>query len=129
MGKFDHFLIIKFNKWLILMFFSSDLITDYECTNNVDSSLFVRDSSKSFPSGHSSISFFSAIFMMWYLQNRIPKIRSYFTILFLQALCLTWACFCATSRISDNRHHWWDVLAGSIIGIIFATLTVSVIMS
>lgn len=100
-------------------------IADYECTNKQDSTFFVRDASKSFPSGHSSLSFFEAIFIMWYLQCRCPRFRSQFLLLSMQLLCLTWACFCSVSRITDHRHHWWDVLAGSLLGVIFASLTVS----
>ncbi|KAG4066289.1 hypothetical protein HA402_000513 [Bradysia odoriphaga] len=101
----------------------SEFITEYTCTNTVDKQFFVRDSSKSFPSGHSSISFFEAIFMIWYLQRRMPRIRSQFLLLLLQVLLLFWACVCSVSRITDHRHHWWDVLAGSALGVFFAVMT------
>lgn len=41
-------------------------VVDYKCTNDIDSSWFVRDASKSFPSGHSSTSFYEAVFLIWY---------------------------------------------------------------
>lgn len=43
----------------------------------------------------------------------------------LQYICLTLAFYTALSRISDYKHHWSDVLAGSLQGIIVAVLIVS----
>lgn len=43
----------------------------------------------------------------------------------LQYLVISMAVFCALSRVSDYKHHWSDVLAGSIVGITAATITVS----
>lgn len=59
-----------------------------------------------------------------YLQTRSPHIRSRFLIPTLQSIFLLCAALCSFSRITDHRHHWWDVLAGAIIGIGFATATV-----
>lgn len=101
-------------------------VTEYECTNNIDSSWFVRDASKSFPSGHSSTSFYEAIFLIWFLQARSPRIRSKLLLPTIQCTILLYALLCSISRITDNRHHWWDVLAGAKIGILFASLTVRV---
>lgn len=33
---------------------------------------------------------------------------------------------CSLTRISDNRHHWWDVLSGDVLGLAFSVLTVTV---
>lgn len=62
-----------------------------------------------------------------YLQVRTPKIRSKLLIPTIQAFFLLFALLCSISRITDNRHHWWDVLAGAKIGILFASLVVSCI--
>lgn len=43
----------------------------------------------------------------------------------LQFLVISMAVFCALSRVSDYKHHWSDVLAGSFLGITVATITVS----
>lgn len=128
---------------------SRQYVVDYKCTNDIDSSWFIRDASKSFPSGHSSTSFYEAVFVIWlvfwnkshefilfmlnnifvsfkprYLQMRSPRIRSRLLIPTIQCVFLLFACLCSLSRITDHRHHWWDVLAGAKIGILFASLTV-----
>lgn len=60
-----------------------------------------------------------------YLQMRTPKLRSKILLPTIQCIFLLYACLCSISRITDNRHHWWDVLAGAKIGIIFAVLVVN----
>lgn len=42
-----------------------------------------------------------------------------------QFFVISMAVFCALSRVSDYKHHWSDVLAGTILGITVATITVS----
>ena len=37
---------------------------------------------------------------------------------------ISFALLCSISRIIDKRHHWWDVLAGMLIGMFFAYITV-----
>lgn len=106
----------------------------------------LRDSSRSFPSGnlarkkfkiqifsfakfvlhsagHASITVYTSLFLIWYLQCRIPKLLSLFFVPFLQCLMILWTCLCCISRITDHRHHTTDVLGGSILGIVFAFYT------
>lgn len=101
----------------------NEYVSTYTCTNTDYQPYFIRDASKSFPSGHSSVSVYASIFMIWYLQKRTPKIRSVMALPLCQAVVAMWGIFCPMSRIIDNRHHWWDVLAGSIIGAVAAGLT------
>ncbi|XP_065078780.1 putative phosphatidate phosphatase isoform X2 [Ochlerotatus camptorhynchus] len=101
----------------------NEYVSTYVCTNTDYRPYFIRDASKSFPSGHSSVSVYASIFMIWYLQKRIPKVRSVMALPLCQILVAIWGIFCSMSRIIDNRHHWWDVLAGSIIGAGAAALT------
>lgn len=61
-----------------------------------------------------------------YVQARMPSTRTKLLLPTVQAIFLLWALLCAVSRITDHRHHWWDVLAGSIFGTISAILTVSI---
>uniref|UniRef100_A0A1B0D8B6 Phosphatidic acid phosphatase type 2/haloperoxidase domain-containing protein n=1 Tax=Phlebotomus papatasi TaxID=29031 RepID=A0A1B0D8B6_PHLPP len=97
-----------------------ELIFRYVCKNTEPRISFVKDSQKSFPSGHSAVSAFEALFIIWYFQKRIPKLKSILLVPLLQTICISWACFCGLSRVTDHRHHWYDVLAGFIIGIIMA---------
>lgn len=101
----------------------NEYVSTYICTNTDDRPYFVRDASKSFPSGHSSVSVYEAIFMIWYLQRRIPKLQSAMALPLCQFLMGLWGIFCPISRVIDNRHHWWDVLAGFLIGVVTAILT------
>lgn len=43
----------------------------------------------------------------------------------MQSFLLLWAIFCSVSRITDHRHHWWDVLTGGLFGALVAWLTVN----
>ena len=38
----------------------------------------------------------------------------------LQFLLFTFASAVCISRTYDNHHHWWDVLAGSLLGVLIA---------
>ncbi|CAK9813653.1 Phospholipid phosphatase 1 [Anthophora plagiata] len=100
-------------------------VDTYTCTNTIDSDWFVSDSSKSFPSGHSALSTFTTIFIVWYLHSRLPN-RTFFLKPWLQCMTCLWAVICSLTRIGDRRHHWWDVLAGGTLGFAFSVLTVSV---
>lgn len=44
----------------------------------------------------------------------------------LQVLCIVYACVCSLSRLTDHRHHWWDVLAGAVMGVLTVLYTVSI---
>lgn len=103
-------------------------MTEYTCTNLQISKFNLLDSRKSFPSGHSSMSVFQAIFTAWYLQIRFSRYTTSTTVLFFQFLAICWGVFCPISRITDYRHHWWDALTGSVLGVIFAALTVSLLI-
>ncbi|CAL4115912.1 unnamed protein product [Meganyctiphanes norvegica] len=84
---------------------------------------YLVDSMKSFPSGHSSISVYSGVFMLFYVNARL-KLDS--RIMHLCAL-LPWTLFplfCCLSRIYDNRHFWWDVSGGAAMGVIGGLLSV-----
>ncbi|XP_068893189.1 phospholipid phosphatase 1-like isoform X3 [Tenebrio molitor] len=105
-------------------------IIDYNCTNTRLSNFFRSDITRSFPSGHTSVSIFIALYCSYLIQIRIPsKSVSTLTKPFLIAVCLTWSLLCSLSRITDRRHHWWDVLGGAFLGICGALYTLSVLHS
>uniref|UniRef100_A0A914XK94 Phosphatidic acid phosphatase type 2/haloperoxidase domain-containing protein n=1 Tax=Plectus sambesii TaxID=2011161 RepID=A0A914XK94_9BILA len=94
-------------------------IDNYKCTGNDE--FRITDSHLSFYSGHSSFSFFCAVYTVLYLQARVYRpLHSRIVLPFLQFILLGMACFCAYSRVSDYKHHWEDVLFGSFMGIVVA---------
>ncbi|CUG88794.1 phosphatidic acid phosphatase, putative [Bodo saltans] len=91
----------------------------YHC--ELMSNSVVRQGRLSFPSGHSSTSFAAmvpfTIFLMHYFR---PWLHGCIIRLVLSLLPLYLAFFVAVSRTRDNRHHFADILAGSIIGVFAA---------
>lgn len=61
--------------------------------------------------------------MIWYLQCRLPKLKSMFLVPFFQTLLALWVSLCSVSRVTNNRHHWTDVIGGIILGVVFAMYT------
>ncbi|CAG5015080.1 unnamed protein product [Parnassius apollo] len=107
----------------------SDFVSTFECTSTRFSTWYQMDSYHSFPSGHTSLSVYCGLFMAWYLQRRAFdwSHRTVFLVPVLQLICITYAVVCSLTRISDHRHHWWDVLTGSVVGIICLVYTVIVL--
>ncbi|XP_034835032.1 phospholipid phosphatase homolog 1.2 homolog [Maniola hyperantus] len=89
---------------------ASEYISSYTCTK----AHWLSQSDKSFPSGHTSLAFHMGIFIAYYLYQRAGHVN-FRSILTLQAICMLSAMYCAVSRMTDHRHHWWDVLAGVVI--------------
>lgn len=94
-------------------------VDGYTCTNTELTWFRNLDATRSFFSGHATVCFYSCLFMCWYLQKR-AKTQPLFIVPFLQATLICLAYFGAISRVHDHRHHWWDVLAGSILGLLTA---------
>ncbi|XP_043593561.1 putative phosphatidate phosphatase isoform X1 [Bombus pyrosoma] len=94
-------------------------IENYVCTENISTRL-LKEIRLSFPSGHSSFSAYTMIYLALYLQLRMTWKGSKLLKHFLQLLCILMAWFTALSRVSDYKHHWSDVLAGSTLGTIVA---------
>uniref|UniRef100_A0A1L8DYD3 Putative lipid phosphate phosphatase n=2 Tax=Nyssomyia neivai TaxID=330878 RepID=A0A1L8DYD3_9DIPT len=98
-------------------------ISNFTCTNTEYPVQLVFDSYRSFPSGHSSVGNFVGLFVAWYLYRRFPSTGSKWLVPLFQTLSLIWGVACGITRITDNRHNWWDVLIGGIIGLSFAAYT------
>jgi phosphatidate phosphatase len=84
------------------------------CAGNKD---LMREARLSFISGHSSISFYTAAFLIMFMKKYINKrlLRTLF-----QFAHFILACCISISRINDYMHHPEDVIMGSIIGIVCA---------
>ncbi|XP_013163220.1 PREDICTED: lipid phosphate phosphohydrolase 2-like isoform X1 [Papilio xuthus] len=107
----------------------SEYVSTFECTSTRYSAWYQMDSYHSFPSGHTSLSVYCGLFIAWYLQQRAFdwRHRSVLAVPVLQLVCLTYAAVCSLTRITDRRHHWWDVLTGAVIGAICVFYTVLVL--
>ncbi|XP_026763392.2 putative phosphatidate phosphatase [Galleria mellonella] len=94
-------------------------VYSYTCTK----AAWLSQSDRSFPSGHTSLALHAAVFIAYYLQQRTRHVKVP-SILAVQILCLLAALCCSVSRITDRRHHWWDVLAGAVLSlpILFYTI-------
>jgi len=84
-----------------------------------------HDGWRSFPSGHSSLSFAGLGFLSFYLAGKLHLFdRGGYTIkIWLVFTPLVGATLVAISRTMDYRHHWQDVLAGSALGLTLSYLS------
>ncbi|KAB7507842.1 Phospholipid phosphatase 1, partial [Armadillidium nasatum] len=103
-------------------------ITYENCTNPMKlSHVRLLDTMKSFPSGHASISVFTALFMTIYTHERVKTAWSELLPMWLNLIWWIWASVCSASRVWDKKHHWWDVIVGGIIGVVISYATVKCI--
>ncbi|KAH8297353.1 hypothetical protein KR044_010570, partial [Drosophila immigrans] len=112
-------------------------ITDFKCIGAGSTARMLKEMRLSFPSGHSSFTFYTMVYvavsrffnsltvattltsfanLQLYLQSRMTWNTWKLLRHFLQFLFIMIAWYTALSRISDYKHHWSDVLAGSTIG-------------
>ncbi|XP_072968831.1 lipid phosphate phosphatase 2-like isoform X1 [Typha angustifolia] len=83
----------------------------------------IREGHKSFPSGHSSWSFAGLGFLSWYLAGKITAFdrRGHIAKLCIVFLPLLVAALVAVSRVDDYWHHWQDVFAGGLLGLVVSS--------
>ena len=67
----------------------------------------------------------SVVVLQLYLQSRLTWRGSRLLRYFIQAVVFYAATYVCTSRISDYKHHWSDVLSGAVLGTVIALLVVS----
>ncbi|XP_022945014.1 lipid phosphate phosphatase 2-like isoform X1 [Cucurbita moschata] len=100
-----------------------DGIEAYDRTGNVichGKESEIREGHKSFPSGHTSWSFAGLGFLAFYISGKIQAFdgRGHVAKLCLVFLPLLGAALVGVSRVDDYWHHWQDVFAGAIIGLV-----------
>lgn len=83
----------------------------------------IKEGHKSFPSGHSSWSFAGLGFLSWYVAGKVKAFdrRGHVAKLCVVLLPLLLAAMVAVSRVDDYWHHWQDVFAGGILGLVVAS--------
>ncbi|CAD5214397.1 unnamed protein product [Bursaphelenchus xylophilus] len=94
-----------------------DYVETYKCSGT--NMKAVRDAHLSFYSGHASTAFFYATFATAYLHMRVIR-RTVNCLPWLFMFGCAWfagAMFVAGSRVQDNKHHFVDVVVGSVVGI------------
>ncbi|XP_055921774.1 putative phosphatidate phosphatase isoform X2 [Eupeodes corollae] len=97
-------------------------IEEFTCLGINSTPRMLKEVRLSFPSGHSSFSTFTMVYMALYLQSRMNWKGSKLLKHFLQFLLIMIAWYTALSRVSDYKHHWSDVLSGMTIGALFAVI-------
>jgi phosphatidate phosphatase len=93
---------------------------DYICTN-VNTNRF-HDAHLSFPSGHASTSVYTMIFLILYIKYTWKCRRMGLVTPFVQTILFSVAFFTCLTRVVDHKHHFTDVLAGSVIGFVFSIM-------
>ena len=68
------------------------------------------------------IAAYAVAFIVLYMEVRIHFPQSKFLKFFLQLLVAQLGVLCSLSRVSDYKHHWSDVLAGLLLGVLIAVL-------
>ncbi|KAJ8758499.1 hypothetical protein K2173_000220 [Erythroxylum novogranatense] len=83
----------------------------------------IKEGHKSFPSGHTSWSFAGLGFLSLYLAGKMKAFnrRGHVAKLCIVFLPLLAAALVGISRVDDYWHHWQDVFAGGLIGVVVAT--------
>lgn len=85
----------------------------------------MAESRLSFLSGHASLSWYGMVFGAGYLHISTTRERSSFTlpVVLIQVLMLVYAVVVSISRVTDNKHHPTDVLAGAVLGLSLALIS------
>ena len=109
-------------------YMNTKYITEYECMGDPitfpdyeERERYIAETKLSFVSGHTSLSTYAMTYTIIYIQSRIGKpnaIKIQTTI--IQTILLVYAIGCGISRITDNKHHVSDVVAGALLGFVIA---------
>ena len=79
----------------------------------------INDSLESFPSGHSTAAFAGFVYLFLYLNAKLKVFANYHAAMWKLIVVyapLLGAVLIAGALTIDEYHHWWDLLAGALIG-------------
>ncbi|CAN6714362.1 unnamed protein product [Malus baccata var. baccata] len=84
----------------------------WRCFPNGIGKKIIKEGHKSFPSGHTSVSFAGLGFLAWYLSGKIKVFdrRGHSAKLCIVILPLLCAALVGISRVDDYWHHWQDMI-------------------
>ncbi|KAH8276121.1 hypothetical protein KR026_000924 [Drosophila bipectinata] len=104
----------------------SEYHEDYVCQPQISgaSQEVLKDMLVSFPSGHSAMAFYGLVFVALHIRRRRWPLEGSLLGPVIQLVCVAVAWFVALSRVMDYKHHWSDVAAGSLLGVVAAFLAV-----
>ncbi|KAH8809522.1 acid phosphatase/Vanadium-dependent haloperoxidase [Flagelloscypha sp. PMI_526] len=96
-------------------------LSDWTICRQTDAYI-LRDGFRSFPSGHSSLSFAGLGFLSFYLAGKMHLFdrQGHAGKAWLSLAPFAGAALVAISRTMDYRHHWHDVLTGSLLGTVIS---------
>lgn len=83
----------------------------------------INDALESMPSGHSTAAFAGFIFLALYLNGRLKLFSNYHPAVWKLAAVyapVLGACLIGGALTIDEFHHWYDILAGAVIGTVMA---------
>ncbi|XP_077427201.1 phospholipid phosphatase 3-like isoform X2 [Vanacampus margaritifer] len=80
----------------------------------------IEEARKSFFSGHASFAMYTMLYLAFYLQARLTWRKARLLRPLLQFFLFLLAIYTGLTRVTDNRHHPSDVLAGFILGALTA---------
>ncbi|KAJ3523330.1 hypothetical protein NMY22_g11488 [Coprinellus aureogranulatus] len=94
-------------------------LTSWEICTQTENKI-LRDGFRSFPSGHSSMSFAGLGFLAFYLAGKLHLFdkRGHAGKAWISLAPFSAAALVAISRSMDYRHHWHDILVGSTLGVV-----------
>lgn len=114
-------------------FAEPNYVTNFTCTGNRmlfhdkdEMNARIREARLSFLSGHASLSWYGMTWAAGYLYmlaSGLPKFT--LPIGVAQVLALVYALIVACSRVTDNKHHPGDVMAGAAMGTLLALLSLA----
>lgn len=101
-------------------------IEQYTCSNASDTWKLI-DARKSFPSSHSSLSVYTAVYLSFYFRRRLDSDYSVLCVYVAEMVVCTVAMFTCLSRVTDNMHHSSDVICGAALGVVVAVWNIQLL--